>query len=365
MLQKNQTYTVQITDLNNLGFGVAKIDGISVFVADTVTGDEAEIKIIKTAKTYAVGILLHLITPSPIRCGENEVCPVTRRCGGCVYQRVSYDKELELKKQYVIFAMKKAGAFPIHVNDVLSTGQVSGYRNKAQYPVGRETVDGKERTAIGFYAAKSHTIIPADRCSLQPEVFSDIVSFTADFCDRYGISAYDEKTEKGLLRHLYLRIGASTNQIMVCLVLNGDTLPHAATFCDELTARFPAVVSIQININQKATNVILGEDCRVLWGTSYIEDILCGRTFRISPLSFYQVNHDGAELLYNTAKSLLALQPGESLLDLYCGIGTIGMSLAEDDTPLVGIEIVPQATETRGDFLPCRAESVENCVYFV
>ena len=137
MLQKNQTYTVQITDLNNLGFGVAKIDGISVFVADTVTGDEAEIKIIKTTKTYAVGILLNLITPSPIRCAEDTVCPVTRRCGGCVYQRVSYDKELELKKQYVIFAMKKAGAFPITVQDVLSTKQIIGYRNKAQYPVGR------------------------------------------------------------------------------------------------------------------------------------------------------------------------------------------------------------------------------------
>ena len=345
MLQKNQTYTVNITDLNNLGFGVAKIDGISVFVADTVTGDEAEIKIIKTAKTYAVGILLQLITPSPIRCDEAEVCPVTRRCGGCVYQRVSYDKELELKKQYVTFAMKKAGAFPIHVNDVLSTGQVSGYRNKAQYPVGHETVDGKEHTVIGFYAAKSHTIIPADRCSLQPESFSDIVAFTADFCDRYNISAYDEITETGLLRHLYLRMGAATGQIMVCLVLNGEVFPHADTFCEALTTRFPAVVSIQININKKATNVILGEDCRVLWGTSYIEDILCGRTFRISPLSFYQVNRDGAELLYNTAKDLLQLQPGESLLDLYCGIGTIGMSLADDDTPLVGIEIVPQAIE--------------------
>lgn len=345
MLQKNQIHKVKIIDLNNLGFGVAKIDGISVFVADTVTGDEAEIKIIKTAKTYAVGILLGLISPSPLRCDEDEVCPVTRRCGGCVYQRVSYDKELELKKQYVTFAMKKAGAFPIQVNDVLSTHQTSGYRNKAQYPVGRETTDGKTRTVIGFYAAKTHNIIPADRCSLQPEVFSEIVTFTADFCDRYNISAYDETTGAGLLRHLYLRIGASTGQIMVCLVLNGESLPHADAFCEELRTRFPAVASIQINVNQKATNVILGEDCRVLWGTPYIEDVLCGRTFRISPLSFYQVNHNGAELLYNTAKSLLQLQPGEALLDLYCGIGTIGMSLADDDTPLVGIEIVPQAIE--------------------
>ncbi|MBR5870503.1 MAG: 23S rRNA (uracil(1939)-C(5))-methyltransferase RlmD [Clostridia bacterium] len=345
MLQKNQIHKVQITDLNNLGFGVAKIDGISVFVADTVTGDEAEIKIIKTAKTYAVSILLTLITPSPIRCAEEEVCPVTRRCGGCVYQRVSYEEELKLKKQYVTFAMKKAGAFPIEVKDVLSTGAVSGYRNKAQYPVGTEHVDGKKRTVIGFYAAKTHNIIPADRCSLQPVIFSEIVAFTAAFCDRHGISAYDETTNKGLLRHLYLRMGAATGQIMVCLVLNGQTLPHADDFCAEIRERFPSVVSIQTNENTRATNVILGEVCHVLWGTPYIEDILCGRTFRISPLSFYQVNHDGAELLYNTAKDLLQLQPGEALLDLYCGIGTIGMSLADDDTPLVGIEIVPQAIE--------------------
>jgi len=362
LLQKNQVYQVQITDLNNLGFGVAKIDGISVFVADTVTGDEAEIKIIKTAKTYAIGVLLTLITPSPIRCAENAVCPVTRRCGGCVYQRVSYEEELKLKKQYVTFAMKKAGAAPITVNEVLSTYQTEGYRNKAQYPIGRQTVDGRERTVIGFYAAKSHTIIPADHCALQPELFSKIVRFTADFCDRFGLSVYDEKTGEGLLRHLYLRMGASTGQIMVCLVLNGDSLPHADTFCEELRARFPAIASIQINVNRKATNVILGEDCRVLWGTPYIEDVLCGRTFRISPLSFYQVNHDGAELLYNTAKSLLQLQPGEALLDLYCGIGTIGMSLADDDTPLVGIEIVPQAIENAKE--NARRNGMKNAQFF-
>ena len=345
MLSKNQIHTVDITDLNNLGFGVAKIDGMSVFIADTVTGDRAEIKIIKTAKTYAVGILQKLITPSPIRCAEEAVCPAARRCGGCVYQRVSYDKELELKKQYVTYAMKKAGAFPITVNDVRSTHITEGYRNKAQYPVGQETVNGKTHTVIGFYAAKSHNIIPADRCALQPQIFSDIVAFTAAFCDTHSISAYDEATGKGLLRHLYLRTGAATGQIMVCLVLNGETFPNDREFCAELTARYPAVASIQININRKATNVVLGEECRVLFGTPYIEDILCGRTFRISPLSFYQVNRDGAELLYNTAKDLLRLQPGESLLDLYCGIGTIGMSIADDDTPLIGIEIVPQAIE--------------------
>ena len=345
MLQKNQIHRVTITDLNNLGFGVTKIDGITVFVGDSVTGDEAEIKIIKTAKTYAVGTLLQLIAPSPIRCGEDESCPVARRCGGCVYQRVTYAHELALKRQYVTYAMKKAGADHVTVRDVLSTHQTTGYRNKAQYPVGRETVGGKTRTIIGFYAAKTHNIIPADACALQPEVFSQIVRFTADFCDEYNISAYDETTGRGLLRHLYLRTGAATGQVMVCLVINGSTFPHAEDYCAALTTRFPAVTSIQTNENTQATNVILGDTCTVLWGKPYIEDILCGRTFRISPLSFYQVNRDGAELLYNTAKELLALQTGETLLDLYCGIGTIGMSVADNDTPLIGIEIIPQAIE--------------------
>ncbi|MGM9625857.1 MAG: 23S rRNA (uracil(1939)-C(5))-methyltransferase RlmD [Eubacteriales bacterium] len=347
MLTKNQIYRVKITDLNNLGFGVAKIDGISVFVADTVTDDEVEIKIIKTAKTYAVGTLVTLIKPSLMRCPENEVCPVSHRCGGCVYQRVSYEQELALKKQYVRYAMKKAGANHVQVNDVLTTQIPTGYRNKAQYPVGTETTpgNGKPHTVIGFYAPKSHRIIPADSCALQPPVFSEIVRFTSDFCDRFHISAYDEKTGQGLLRHLYLRMGAKTGEILVCLVINGRQFPHADTFCAELTARFPGVKSIQTNENTQNTNVILGPTCTVLWGEDAIEDILCQKTFRISPLSFYQVNRDAAELLYQTAKRLLSLQKGEVLLDLYCGIGTIGISVAEPDTPLIGIEIIPEAIE--------------------
>ncbi len=346
MLQKNQSYTVDIIDLNNLGFGVAKIDGISVFVADTVPGDRAEIKLIKTAKTYGVGLLQNLTVPSPMRCAEDDVCPVSKKCGGCVYRRVSYEDELRLKKQYVLYAMRKAGAGHVTVNDVLSTHKTAGYRNKAQYPVGKETgADGKMHTVIGFYAPKTHKIIPADNCALQPPVFSEIVRFIADFCDHYAISAYDEKTGTGLLRHLYLRTGAATGELLVCLVINGKVFPHADDFCRTLTERFPAVRSIQTNENTRNTNVILGEHCTVLWGEDAIEDILCGRRFRISPLAFYQVNRDAAELLYNTAKGLLDLQKGETLFDLYCGIGTIGMSIADNDTPLIGIEIIPEAIE--------------------
>ncbi len=342
MLQKNQTCTAVITDLNNLGFGVCKIDGRSVFVADTVTGDTAEITIIKTAKTYAVGRLQRLLVPSPMRAAVETVCPVSHRCGGCVYQKVGYPHELELKKKYVSFALKKAGAEGIVVHDVLSTGKISGYRNKAQYPIGK---DKNGKTVIGFYAAKTHTIISAEHCMLEPPVFSQIVQFLRTYCDNHGISTYDEGNGRGLLRHLYLRIAAATGEVMVCLVMNGKIFPEETSFCQELTARFPQVVHISISCNQKDTNVIMGDTVRILWGKPYIEDILCGRRFRISPLSFYQVNHDGAELLYHTAKELLDLKQGETLLDLYCGIGTIGLSLADTETQLVGIEIIPAAVE--------------------
>ena len=366
MIKKNQVYTVSILDLNNLGFGVCKIDGMSVFVSDTVTGDEAEIKIIKTAKTYAVGTRVRLITPSPLRCAAEECCPSAKRCGGCVYQSVTYAHELALKRNYVAFAMKKAGADGIAVSDVLSTGKKDGYRNKAQYPVGC----GKDgRLFCGFYAAKTHDIIPAAVCALEPPVFSDICRFVCAFCDSHKITAYDEVTGRGLLRHIYLRTAQATGEILLCLVLNGASLPCEKEFCRAVTERFPDVVSIQISENTKNTNVVMGESCTVLWGKPYIEDILCGLHFRISPLSFYQVNHDGAELLYKTARELLDLRPGETLLDLYCGIGTIGLSVAAGfgdarnaQNRLIGIEIVPEAVENARE--NARLNGIANASFF-
>ena len=191
---------------------------------------------------------------------------------------------------------------------------------------------------------KTHKIIPADHCDLQPTVFSSIVSAVAAFCDRYQVSAYSETDRSGVFRHLYLRSSAD-GSVLLCLVINADKFPHEEEFCREMTARFPQIVSIQINENTADTNVILGEKCRVIYGADALEDVLCNKRFRISPLSFYQVNHDGAELLYQQAKEMLNLRTGEVLLDLYCGIGTIGLSIAEADTPLIGIEIVPQAVE--------------------
>ena len=342
MLAKNQVYQVSIIDLNDLGFCVCKIDGMSVFVSDTVTGDEAEIKIIKVAKTYGIAICTRLITPSPLRIEGG--CSVSGRCGGCVYQKIGYENELLLKRKNIEFAMKKAGVSDITAGEVLHTGMTEGYRNKAQYPVGTSQ-DGK--TVIGFYAAKSHRIISAgdSHCMLQPEIFTEIVRHTAAFCDKYGISAYDEQTGKGCLRHLYLRRAEATGEIMICLVINAKVFPHMEDYASSVTAAFPTVVCICTSKNTQRTNVIIGESITLVWGKPYIEDILCGKRFRISPLAFYQVNRSAAELLYNTAKEMLDLQKGEALLDLYCGIGTIGLSIASPETHLIGIEIIPEAIE--------------------
>ncbi len=238
-------------------------------------------------------------------------------------------------------AFRKAGLTDILVDEVQTTGETVGYRNKAQYPFGR--IGG--RTVVGFYAGKTHKVIPVGDCALQPPMFGRICRLVCDFADKNGWTVYDEETGKGLLRHLYLRMGKHTGEIMVCLVVNGRELPHEAEFSAELCAAYPAVRSLMLNINTKSTNVVLGREYRTLRGRSYIEDTLLGRTFRIAPAAFYQVNHDGAELLYRLAAERAAMAPGDTLLDLYCGIGTIGLCLATPTTHLVGVEIVPSAVE--------------------
>ena len=198
---------------------------------------------------------------------------------------------------------------------------------------------------VGFYAGKTHKVIPCAECSLQPDIFGEICRFVCEFADQNGWSVYDEETGRGLLRHLYLREGKSSGEIMVCLVVNGDRLPEETVFANVLCAAFDRVKSVILNTNTKNTNVVLGREYRTLLGNGYMEDVLCGKTFRITPASFYQVNHDGAELLYSLAAERAALREGDTLLDLYCGIGTIGISMAAPETRLVGVEIVPSAVE--------------------
>lgn len=339
-MQKNDVITLQIEEINNLGFGVSHTpDGQVVFVADGVTDDLLDARIIKVTKNYLVARIEKMRTPSLLR-ETGDVC-TARGCGGCVYRNIQYSHELELKRAYVQNAFRKAGLFDVRVAPVLSVGRLTGYRNKAQYPV----ANGKNGMQAGFYATGTHRVVPCMDCRLQPPVFGEILSYVCAFCDANGIRAYEEETRQGLLRHIYLRMGEGTGEVMVCLVVNGKVLPNEKTLADGLCKRFENVKSVLINTNMQNTNVVLGKDYRLLAGREWIEDTLCALSFRISAGAFYQVNHDACELLYGIARERAALTNGSMVLDLYCGIGTIGLSMAKDADRVIGIEIVKEAVE--------------------
>ncbi len=340
ILNKGTTLTLEITDLNNLGFGVGHApDKRTVFVAGCVAGDIARVQIIKVNKGYAVARLLEISSPSPDR--EEGFCSAAASCGGCVYRNLSYERELALKQNYVAHAFRKAGLADVEIEPVRTTGQTKHYRNKAEYPI----ANGKNGLYGGFYAPKTHRVVAADACALQPPVFGEILRATCDFFSTHGVNAYDEETGKGLLRHLYLRHGVGSGELMVTPVINGDSLPFAKEYVAMLREHFPAVSSVLVNVNKKNTNVVLGKTFHTLHGNPYLTDVLCNRTFRIAPDAFYQVNHDAAELLYGIAAERTELRGAGLLLDLYCGAGTIGLSMAERASELVGIEIVPAAVE--------------------
>ena len=340
VLPRGSEYTVEITELNNLGCGVGHVQGKVLFVRGAVTGDVARISVIKDTATYAVGRVVRIEKASAVRDSE-AFCHAPDACGGCVYRYVTYAHELECKRDYVQNAFRKVGLPEVEVAPVRTTGVTHGYRNKGQYPVKQ----GKSGMEAGFFASKTHNLVKADKCALQPEIFGEIVAFVCAFCDAHGIKAYDETTGKGLLRHIYLRQSKDSKQVMLCLVLNGRGMPAERALVCEVTARFAQISGVVLNFNEKNTNVVLGKEYRTLWGNEYIEDELCGLTFRISPGSFYQVNREGAELLYGIARERAGLTGGEVLIDLYCGTGTIGLSMAKDAKELVGIEIVPEAVE--------------------
>ncbi len=337
-IKKGSVLCLTVTDLNNLGAGVARAeDGRVVFVRGAVSGDEIKAEVIKVAKDFLVGRLLSVISPSPYR--EEGFCAAPNACGGCVYRHVTYAHELDLKREYVVHAFRKAGLHDVTVLPVKSTGKTQGYRNKGQYPVAK-TKDG---IRAGFYAAKSHNLIAAEGCMIQNEAFSPIVRSICAFAERNGWSVYDEETGKGLLRHIYLRVGEKTGEILLCLVTNGDRLPEKEAFCRDMTEKFPSLCGILLNVNREKTNVVLGKKTLLLWGRDSMEDELCGLRFRIAPDSFYQVNRDGAELLYGLAAKAADLKGDEVLMDLYCGTGTIGLSMARMAKKLSGVEIVSSA----------------------
>ena len=341
-LQKNQILTLRIERLSSDGSGVAhSADGEAVFVPGTAPGDEARVRIVKDCGRYAFGILDELLTPSPDRIPVD--CPVAGPCGGCSLRHLDYAAELRAKQESVLDAFRRIGGLEVPVLDILPSPEVDRYRNKVQFPVG---VDKNGAPCIGFYAGRTHRIVPCPDCKLQPGVLNEIGNALCAFFAQQGIRPYDEQSGKGLVRHIFLRRGAHSGQIMVCLVCTRAKLPHAEQLCTALRGQFPAISTILLNVNAKNTNVILGSENHILYGPGYIEDTLCGVPVRLGPLSFYQVNTLAAERLYGVASQYAQLTPDDTLLDLYCGMGTIGLSMADQCRELIGVEIVPEAIES-------------------
>ena len=341
-LQKNQILTLRIERLSSDGSGVAhSADGEAVFVPGTAPGDEARVRIVKDCGRYAFGILDELLTPSPDRVPVD--CPVAGPCGGCSLRHLDYAAELRAKQESVLDAFRRIGGLEVPVLDILPSPEVDRYRNKVQFPVG---VDKNGVPCIGFYAGRTHRIVPCPDCKLQPGVLNEIGNALCVFFAQQGIRPYDEQSGKGLVRHIFLRRGAHSGQIMVCLVCTRAKLPHAEQLCTALREQFPAISTILLNVNAKNTNVILGSENHILYGPGYIEDTLCGVPVRLGPLSFYQVNTLAAERLYGVAAQYAQLTPDDTLLDLYCGMGTIGLSMADQCRELIGVEIVPEAIES-------------------
>ena len=341
-LQKNQILTLRIERLSSDGSGVAhSADGEAVFVPGTAPGDEARVRIVKDCGRYAFGILDELLTPSPDRIPVD--CPVAGPCGGCSLRHLDYAAELRAKQESVLDAFRRIGGLEVPVLDILPSPDVDRYRNKVQFPVG---IDKNGVPCIGFYAGRTHRIVPCPDCKLQPSVLNEIGNALCAFFARQGIRPYDEQSGKGLVRHIFLRRGAHSGQIMVCLVCTRAKLPHAEQLCTALRGQFPAISTILLNVNAKNTNVILGSENHILYGPGYIEDTLCGVPVRLGPLSFYQVNTLAAERLYGVAAQYAQLTPDDTLLDLYCGMGTIGLSMAGQCRELIGVEIVPEAIES-------------------
>ncbi len=339
-LKKNDIIELNIHGMTSEGSGVGRFNQQAVFVTNSAVGDQLRVRIIKPSKRYAVGKIEEIITPSKDRVTPD--CECFYQCGGCTYRHISYQAELAVKEQRVVDALQRIGGFDkFTINPIVASDTRNCYRNKAQLPVGMSK-DGE--IIMGFYAYHSHRIINCDECKLQPAVFTRVIKVFRQWASKYKPVAYNEETHKGLLRHLYIRYGEVTKEVMVCLVINGSKI-HGVEELAEMLRQVEGFKSLVINENRDKTNVILGENCKAVYGSGYIADILCGLKFNISPLSFFQVNPAQAEKLYSLAKSYADLHGDEVLLDLYCGTGTIGLSMADSIEKLIGVEIIPQAIE--------------------
>ena len=338
VMKKDDIVKVTIEDMSSEGLGVGRSDGLALFVKDTVIGDVAEVKVMKMKKTYGYARLMRLLSPSPDR--VDAPCPVAKQCGGCQIQAMDYEAQLRFKENKVRGNLQRIGKFQeIPMEKIIGMEVPFRYRNKAQFPIG---TDKNGKLIAGFYAGRTHSIIECKDCLLGNEINQKILEIVLKHMERHKISAYDEKTGKGLVRHVMTRVGSKTGEVMVCIVMNGDSLPSSEELVRKLSG-IPGMASITLNINKEQTNVIMGRKLKLLWGKEYIEDEIGTVRFRISPLSFYQVNPLQTEKLYGKALEYAGLTGNETVWDLYCGIGTISLFLAQKAKKVYGVEIVPEA----------------------
>ncbi|MEG1144984.1 MAG: 23S rRNA (uracil(1939)-C(5))-methyltransferase RlmD [Clostridium sp.] len=338
--EKNEVFQLKIDDMSDTGEGIGRVDGYIWFVKDAIIGDLVEVKAMKMKKSYGFARLIEVLEPSPGR--TEALCPTARQCGGCQLQSMKYEEQLKFKERKVLNNLKRIGGLEsIVMEPIIGMEHPWRYRNKAQFPFGED----KEGNIIaGFYAGRTHCIIENEDCLLGVEENKDILKAVKTVMEQYSIEAYDEESHRGMVRHVLTRKGFQTGEIMVCLVINGKTLPHSEEFVEALL-KISGVTDISYNINTERTNIILGNQVVTLHGPGYITDSIGTVKYRISPLSFYQVNSIQTERLYGTALEYANLTGNETVWDLYCGIGTISLFLSQQAKKVYGVEMVPQAIE--------------------
>ena len=356
MLEKNQIYEALITDYTAEGQGVAKIEGCAVFIPNAIAGERCRVRIEKAAKTWASGKIVEILDKSPHRTVRD--CPVAKLCGGCDFRHMDYAEETRLKARRVRDCLNRMGGESLENVPILAAPELDCYRNKAQYMV---ATDKKGRAYAGFFRAGTHEVVPNSRCRILPPESDRVKDAVIDYVNQYRVTVYDETTGKGLLRHIYVRRGAVSGQILVCLVVNGRKIPRQEALLERLE-KIPGFTTLVLSVNTKAGNTILGDEFITLSGQGFIEDTLCGLTFRLSPRSFYQVNHTQAQRLYEAAIAQAQITKSDTVLDLYCGVGTITLAMAKYAGKVIGVEVIPQAVEDARD--NARRNGIANADFF-
>ena len=361
-MKKNEKIVVKIEDIGVNGEGIGKVEGYTLFVKDALIGDMVEAVITKAKKNYGYAKMLRILDASPHR--VERKCPVARQCGGCQIQELSYEAQLDFKTKKVYGILERIGGFSPEFLDtvmepICGMEEPFYYRNKAQFPIG---TDKEGNIVTGFYAGRTHQIIPNMECALGVSVNQEILRIIVDFMNQNGVSAYNEENGYGLVRHVLIRYGFKTKEIMVCLVINGDKIPKSEKLVDKL-AQIKGMTSITYSVNKENTNVIMGKEIGVLWGQGYITDYIGDVKYQISPLSFFQVNPVQTEKLYGFALEYAGLKGNETVWDLYCGIGTISLFLAQKAKKVYGVEIVPQAIDDARN--NAKINGIENAEFFV